>query len=137
MPDRVEKSEAEWREELPDEQYQILRKKGTESAFTGRYWDHKAEGIYRCAACGSPLFSSAEKFDSGTGWPTFYAPIDEEEVEAHADTNLGMHRTEVVCSSCRSHLGHVFDEPPHTKKRYSINSAALQFEPATSDDYPE
>jgi peptide-methionine (R)-S-oxide reductase len=129
---RVEKSETEWREELSPMQYHVLREKGTERAFTGEYEHNKAAGSYRCAGCGTAVFRSDEKFESGSGWPSFWAPADEEHVETESDTSYGMRRTEVMCSACGGHLGHVFDDGPKpTGLRYCINSAALTFEPET------
>jgi peptide-methionine (R)-S-oxide reductase len=121
-------SDAEWRERLTDEQYRVLREKGTERAFTGEYWNHKGDGIYLCAACGQELFDSRAKYESGSGWPSFYAPVEDETVETEDDFSLGMRRTEVHCSRCGGHLGHVFpDGPVPTGMRYCINSAALDF----------
>ncbi|MBN1836946.1 MAG: peptide-methionine (R)-S-oxide reductase MsrB [Spirochaetales bacterium] len=128
---RETKSDAEWRAVLTPEQYRVLRKKGTERAFAGKYHDHHAKGLYVCAACGNPLFSSDSKFDSGTGWPSYYAPVAEEAVDTEEDHTLGMRRTEALCSRCGGHLGHVFpDGPAPTGLRYCINSASLEFKAA-------
>lgn len=122
-------TEAEWRKELDPEQYHVLRERGTERAFTGKYWDLKDAGTYRCAACGEPLFSSETKYDSGSGWPSFFQPANTHSVKELADHSHGMIRTEVTCAKCDSHLGHVFtDGPPETGLRYCVNSASLDFE---------
>jgi peptide-methionine (R)-S-oxide reductase len=129
MKDKVHKSEEEWKKQLTPEQYQVCRMKGTEPPFTGAYYKTKAPGVYRCVACGNELFDSDTKFDSGTGWPSFYKPISEERVETEEDTSFGMVRTEVMCSRCGAHLGHVFpDGPRPTGLRYCINSVALKLE---------
>ncbi len=126
MADKVTKSDAEWGRELTPEQYRVLRQQGTEPAFTGEYHDCKDRGIYRCAGCGNPLFGSETKFDSGTGWPSFYAPIDPARLGTAEDASWFMRRTEVRCARCDGHLGHVFDDgPPPTGLRYCINSVAL------------
>ena len=129
MSDKITKTDEEWRKELTPEQYQVLRQKGTERAFTGKYWNTKDKGVYRCAACGAELFVSDTKFDSGCGWPSFYAPMSSNAVAEAKDGSAFMQRTEVLCSKCGGHLGHVFEDGPNpTGLRYCINSASLKFD---------
>lgn len=129
MPGKIEKSDKEWKEQLTPEQYRILREKGTERAFTGAYWDNHEEGIYLCAGCGQELFESDTKFESGSGWPSFYRPADSISVKENLDKSHGMLRSEITCNRCGGHLGHVFnDGPKPTGLRYCINSASLKFE---------
>lgn len=130
MDDKDARSDKEWKEALTREQYRVLRKHGTERAFTGEYWNTKTHGVYVCAGCGSPLFASDSKFDSGSGWPSYFQPVSEQSVETHSDRSLGMERTEVHCSTCGGHLGHLFaDGPQPTGNRYCINSISLQLRP--------
>lgn len=131
----TKKSDSEWRSELTPEQYRIMREKGTEPPFTGEYVNEKTPGVYRCAACGTPLFASDTKYDSGSGWPSFYAPIADENVVTEEDSSHGMRRTEVMCATCEAHLGHVFpDGPRPTGARYCVNSASLKLDPQAKGD---
>jgi peptide-methionine (R)-S-oxide reductase len=127
MPEKL-KTDEEYKRDLTPEQYHVARRKGTEPAFSGKYWDHHEDGVYNCVCCGTPLFDSKTKYDSGTGWPSFYEPIAQENVKTEADDSYGMHRTEVTCRTCGAHLGHVFDDGPKpTRQRFCMNSASLDF----------
>jgi peptide-methionine (R)-S-oxide reductase len=129
MSEKIRKTEEEWKAQLDAEQFEVARKKGTEPAFTGKYWNNHEDGIYRCVCCGQELFSSETKYESGTGWPSFFAPLAEDRVAVETDRSYGMTRNEVVCSKCDAHLGHVFPDGPNpTRQRFCMNSASLDFE---------
>ena len=131
MTEKIHKTDAEWKAQLTPEQFKVARKKGTERAYSGEYWDNHAQGMYRCVCCGTPLFKSDTKFESGTGWPSFYAPVGPENVREESDNTLFMRRTEVLCAACDAHLGHVFkDGPRPTGLRYCMNGVAMTFKAA-------